>query len=206
MDLLGCSITEGTIKPDSERILFDVRWECSLSITNGLPSILKKRPHPNTSHSSLLAKTAEKTFEYLKAEIKNVIVYSLDETVLFIVETDASYHSIMASLNQSGRAVAFFSRTLSTCELKYSSIEKEVQAVVEAFRKWRHFLTKRHFTQLIDKRSVAFMFDSKQAEKILKMIKSRGGRLNLPVIVLVLNIARGKIMLLWIRYLELIVL
>ena len=110
------------------------------------------------AYSFPLPKTAEKAFEYLKAEIENVILYSIDETVLFTVETNASYHSIEASLNQSSRPVAFFS---STTEWKPSSLKKETQAVVAVLHKWRHYLTECHFTLLIDHRSVAFMFDSK---------------------------------------------
>lgn len=88
-----------------------------------------------------LPKTTEKPFEYLKTEVENTVVYSIYETVPLTVETDASCHTVAASLNQSGRPVAFFSRTLSTSERKHCCIEKEAQATVEALRKWRHYLT-----------------------------------------------------------------
>lgn len=52
---------------------------------------------------------------------------------------------------------------------------------------------------------MAFMFDSKQAGKIKKMIKSKGGGSNLPATFSILNTARVEIMLLQIRYPELIV-
>ena len=77
-------------------------------------------------------------------------MYSIDETVPFPIETNASYHSISASLNQSGRPVAFFLRTLSTSERKHSSTEMVAQAVVEALHKWRHYLTGCHFILLTD--------------------------------------------------------
>ena len=39
-------------------------------------------------------------------------------------------------------------------------------AIVEAVRKWQHFLACRHFTLKTDQRSVAFMFDSRKRTKI----------------------------------------
>ena len=63
-------------------------------------------------------------------------MYSIDETFLFTVETDALDHSIAASMNQSGKPVAFLSSSLSTSKRKHSSIEKETQDIVEALSKW----------------------------------------------------------------------
>jgi len=55
---------------------------------------------------------------------------------------------------------------LSPSELKHSSIEKEAYAIVEALRKWRHFLIGRHFKLVTDQRSVSFMFNSRHSSKI----------------------------------------
>ena len=49
--------------------------------------LIQARSFPQT-------KTAEKAFEYLKAEIENTIMNSIEETVPFTVETDVSYHSM----------------------------------------------------------------------------------------------------------------
>ena len=64
-------------------------------------------------------------------------------------ETDGSENAISAALNQQSQPVAFFfSRTLSKHELKYSSIEKQAAAIVEAVRKGTHFLPGRHLHTL----------------------------------------------------------
>jgi len=65
-------------------------------------------------------------------------------------------------------AVMIMSRSLNKCEQKYSAVEKEVSAIIEATRKWSQFLKGRHFTLVTDQRSVAFMFDQKNRGKIKK--------------------------------------
>ncbi|KAJ8894296.1 hypothetical protein PR048_006911 [Dryococelus australis] len=59
---------------------------------------------------------------------------------MFTVETDASENAVVATLSQSGRPVTLFSRLLSDTETRYSSVEKEAQAIIESDRKWRQFL------------------------------------------------------------------
>ena len=83
-----------------------------------------------------------------------------------IVITNASTHTIAASLSQEGRPVAFFSRTLNHSEVKHHSVEKEAYAIVESLRTWRHFLLGKEFDLMTDQRSVAFMFDNRRHGKI----------------------------------------
>ena len=92
----------------------------------------------------------------------------------FEVETDASAVALAATLNQNGKPVAFFSRTLQGSELKHASIEKEAQAIIEAVRHWRHFLTSLHFILKTDQKSVSYMFDKHHRGKIQnEMLETR---------------------------------
>ena len=109
---------------------------------------------------------AVKAFESLKKTIEDAVVMAIDETIPFEVETDASEVALAATLNQNGKPVAFFSRTLQGSELKHASIEKEAQAIIEAVRHWRHFLTGRHFILKTDQKSVSYMFDKHHRGKI----------------------------------------
>ena len=64
---------------------------------------------------------------------------------LIIVETDASDYALGAILfiqTDSGEIhpVAFHSRTFSAPELNYDTHDKELLAIFDAFRVWRHFL------------------------------------------------------------------
>ena len=55
---------------------------------------------------------------------------------------------------------------LSKSEKHHSSVEKEASAIVEAVRKWSHFLSGRHFTIITDQKSVSFMYTTANYGKI----------------------------------------
>ena len=88
--------------------------------------------------------------------------------VPFELGTDASDHAIASVLSQRGRPVAFMSRTLSRCEKRYPAVEREEAAVIEAVRKWQHFLKGRYFTIVSDQEAISFMFDQRHHGKIKK--------------------------------------
>ncbi|KRY46189.1 Retrovirus-related Pol polyprotein from transposon 17.6 [Trichinella britovi] len=88
---------------------------------------------------------AKAAFEEIETDIENSAVRAVDENLPFELETDASDVAIAAVLNQLGRPVAFFSRTLQGPEKRYAAVKKESQATIEAIRHWKHYLTRRHF-------------------------------------------------------------
>ena len=89
-----------------------------------------------------LSKEAIQAFNDLKRDIAKASLSSPNETDLLVLETDASQValSLSACLNQNGRPIAFFSRTLQAHEKKHHIVEKEAAAIVESVRKWRHYL------------------------------------------------------------------
>ena len=107
------------------------------------------------------------TFQALKQELENAAVVVVEPGTPLVVETDASEVAIAATLSQNGKPVAFFSRTLSPTERRHPAIEKEACAIIEAIRKWRHYLIGNHFKLITDQRSVAFMYDQ-HSSKIKK--------------------------------------
>ena len=64
-------------------------------------------------------------FQGLKLDLRDAALKSIDPDQELVVETDASDFCIAASLNQQGRPVAFFSRTLNHSEVKHHALEKE---------------------------------------------------------------------------------
>ena len=108
----------------------------------------------------------EAAFQELKKEIASSALSSPDPNTPFVVETDASDFAIGATLNQKGRPVAFFSRTLNQSECGLHPVEKEAYAIVESLEAWKHFLLGQHFKLITDQRSVSFMFNQKIHGKI----------------------------------------
>ena len=177
--LLGSVIENGEIRPDPNRLT--ALLELTPPTDNkSLKRILgffahyskwiqnfseKVKPLVNAT-AFPLSSDQVKSFEKLKREVADSVVGAIKEGEPFTVETDASHSTLAATLNQSGRPVAFFSRSLHGSELAHSSVEKEAQAVVEAIRFWRHLLTGRHFSLITDQKSVSFMFDTKHKGKV----------------------------------------
>ena len=177
--ILGSVVENGEIRPDPERLkpLQDLSPPTdpkSLKRILGLFSYYSPWIRDFSDKIKLLVKadtfplSAEvcASFESLKKDIAESVKGAINSRDPFTVETDASNFAIAATLNQGGRPVAFFSRTLRGAELKHASVEKEAQAIIEAIRHWRHFLTGRHFTLVTDQQSVKFMFDTKRKGKI----------------------------------------
>ena len=122
-----------------------------------------------------LNSNAVAAFDQMKTEIANSCISAVDESIPFTVETDASDFAIAATLSQSGRPVAFYSRTLSKCEQRLPAIEKEALAIFDSLQKWRHYLIGRRFRLVTDQKSVSYMFNQEHNGKIknAKILKWR---------------------------------
>ncbi|GAB1598560.1 hypothetical protein Ahia01_000133100, partial [Argonauta hians] len=179
IDFLGYTISQGKIKPDAKRLrplkeLPAPRDKAALRRVLGLfsyysqwiPKFSDKIRPLTIADSFPLEQNAVKAFNDLKEEIKGALLHSIDENVPLVVETDASDTAVAATLNQAGRPVAFFSRTLTPTERKHASVEKEACAIVEAIKKWSHYLSARRFTIVTDQQAVHYMFHSQRLGKI----------------------------------------
>lgn len=106
-----------------------------------------------------LSPDAIAAFENIKKEILRAALACPNETDPLVIETDASDVALSGVLNQNGRPIAFFSRTLQKHEQHHPSIEKEAAAIIESCRKWRHYLCNRRFILITDQQAVSFIFN-----------------------------------------------
>ena len=212
--LLGYCISDGEIKPDPERLeplrslplpqdTKALRRAVSMFsyYSQWIPRFSEKIRPLTGATSFPLGTDAQEAFVKMKEEVEKSVVQSIDETVPFVVETDASDVALAATLTQAGRPVAFFSRMLNGSEQKYAAVEKEAHAIVDALRKWRHYLAGKHFTLITDQQSVAFMFSQTHKER-LKMTRSNAGGWNSPASTLMSCIGLARIIFPLTRCLE----
>lgn len=108
-----------------------------------------------------------KCFEFCKTLLTNEpILQYPDFTKPFILTTDASNFAIGAVLSQgkvgSDLPIAYASRTLNTSETNYSTIEKELLAIVWAVTHFRPYLFGRKFIIYTDHRPLQWLFSIKE--------------------------------------------
>ena len=179
INTLGYLISEGVIKPDPDRMqpLLDLpvpHDPPSLKRVLGLFSYYSQwvdkfsdliRPLLGDPVFPLSEKAVD-SFHTMKSMVVKACVVCPKDSEVLVLESDASDFALSACLNQSGKPVAFFSRTLKAHERKHAAVEKEACAIVEACRKWRHFLTGRRFLLVTDQEAVSYMFDKANRGKI----------------------------------------
>ncbi|EIE91434.1 hypothetical protein G6F46_012399 [Rhizopus delemar] len=89
---------------------------------------------------------ADQSFQQLKTAFTSApILHHFDPSSKIIIETDASDFAIAGVLSQYGsdsllHPVAFYSRKLNTTEVNYDIYDKELLAIIECFKTWRHYL------------------------------------------------------------------
>jgi hypothetical protein len=75
----------------------------------------------------------------------------------FQVKCDASRFAIGAVLSQDDRLIAYFSEMLNEVKVKYSTHDKEFYAIIQALKKWRHYLISKEFVLYSDNHAFQFV-------------------------------------------------
>lgn len=94
----------------------------------------------------------------LKKKVSEQPILSLpDFNKVFQVECDASKVAIGEVLSQEGKLVAFSSEKLNEAKHKYSSYDLEMYALVQALKRWRHYLLPKEFVVYTDNQALSFL-------------------------------------------------
>jgi hypothetical protein len=81
----------------------------------------------------------------------------LDFSKTFQVRCDVSGFAIGAVLSQDDRSITYFSEKLNEVKIKYSTYDKEFYAVIQALKKWRHYLVPKEFFLYSDNHALQFV-------------------------------------------------
>lgn len=83
----------------------------------------------------------QKYFDTLKQKIVTAPILALpDIQQPFEIETDASGYEMGAVSLQKGKPICFHSENFSKAVMNYVTYDKELFALVESFKKWKHYL------------------------------------------------------------------
>ena len=72
-------------------------------------------------------------------------------------------------MSQEGSLVTFFSERLNEARTRYSTYLLELYALVQALKKWRHYLLPKEFVVFIDNKALSFI--NSQEKLSLRHIK-----------------------------------
>lgn len=161
-EYLGYIISEDGIAMDQRKVAAVIEWpvpktkkevQAFLGFSNYYRRFIKNfskiaRPLTSLTRKSkpfVWSSEAQDAFDTLKEQFTSApILRHVDLSLPFQVEPDASYFAIGAVLSQRHdgvlHPVAFLSRALSDAESRYDIRDKELLAIRESFKTWRHFL------------------------------------------------------------------
>ena len=69
----------------------------------------------------------------------------------------ASSSAIRAVLSQEGKPIAYFSEKLNDAKKKYYVYDQELYAIVQALKKWRHYLFPKEFFLYTDHEALQYL-------------------------------------------------
>jgi hypothetical protein len=101
---------------------------------------------------------SKKSFNLLKKKITEQPILVLSYfSKTFQVKCDASGFAIGVVLSQYDRSVTYFSEKLNEAKIKYSTYDKKFYTVIQALKKWRHYLVPKEFVLYNDNHALQFV-------------------------------------------------
>jgi hypothetical protein len=173
---LGFVISANELKMDPEKVDVIRKWPSPRNVFevrsfHGLASFYRKFIRNFSGISAAMMDTvkkrhknfrwtaeAERSFNLLKRKITEQPVLVLpDFQKTFQVKCDASGYAVGGVLSQDDRPVAYYSEKLDDTKLKYSTYDKEFYAIIQALKKWRHYLIPKEFVLYSDNHALQFI-------------------------------------------------
>ena len=101
---------------------------------------------------------AARILELLKKKVTKKPVSTLPNfSKVFQVDCDASGSAIGVVLSQEGKPIAYFSEKLNDAKKKYYVYDQEFYGIVQALKKWRHYLFPKEFVLYTDHQALQYL-------------------------------------------------
>eukprot|EP00253_Pinus_taeda_P018627 PITA_18627 len=156
LNYLGHIVGGGELKTDPSKVAVIVNWPKPKSATE-VRSFLGATQYwrkliSNFSSTPLHDLTGlnkvfqwggkhQKAFETLKEKISTTPVIALPDLQRpFEIQTDASDYAVGAVLTQHSKPICYHSETFNPAIVKYPTYDKELYALVQSVKKWKHYL------------------------------------------------------------------
>lgn len=129
----------------------------------------------------------QEAFDMLKNELANHVTLKIpDFSLPFYITTDASAIACGATLSQGDppkdRPIVFFSRTLTPTQQKYSTIQREILAIMMAVEAFRPYIYGRNFTIITDHEPLKYLFGLKNPNSRLHQYRLELADLDFKII------------------------
>lgn len=180
-EFLGHIVTKDGIKPNPEKVSCIQKFPLPktpkeikqfIGLTGYYRKFIKdysKIAKPMTKYLKQNAKMNTNDEEYIDSfkTLKQLLTHDPilqypDFNKQFVLQTDASNFALGAILSQNGHPICYASRTLNNHEQNYSTIKKELLAVVWATQYFRPYLFGRKFIIETDHRPLTWLFNIKE--------------------------------------------
>lgn len=189
-EYLGHIITKDGIKPNPEKIKAILKIELPKTVKEirsflGMSGFYRKfiRDYSKIAYHmtkflkknvklDLKDKDYSRSFEKLKEILtQDPILIHPDFKKKFSLITDASNYALGGILMQGSNVIAYYSRTLNDHERQYSTIEKELLAIVDVTKYFRPYIFGRRFTIKTDHRPLVWLDSLKEPNSKLQRWK-----------------------------------
>jgi transposase InsO family protein len=190
VDFLGFVISTQGIAMDPSRVQSIKEWttprsaldiQVFLGLANFYRRFVKDFSKIATPLTALLKKnvkftwntSAQAAFDELKSRLTSApILRHFDHTKPCVIETDASDFALGAVCSQYDEndilhPIAYYSRKLLSSEVNYQIYDKELLAIVAAFKHWRHYLEfSTHSTEVLtDHRNLEYFMTTRNLSR-----------------------------------------
>ena len=86
---------------------------------------------------------------------------------MFQVDCDASGTAIGVVMSQEDRHVAYFSEKLNDAKIKYFAYDQEFYVIVQALKKWRHYLMPKEFVLYTGHKALQYLRSQHKLNQII---------------------------------------